>query len=251
MSYILKNTIMRKRGLCCAIYLYIAATAGACTKTNMTDSNTTPIVTATPVAGAAKTYLALGDSYTIGQNVAIQDRFPAQTVALLRASGVSIQDPKYVATTGWTTTNLTNAIAAENLKGAYDVISLLIGVNDQYQRMDTTGYRIRFTQLVNKSIELAGFQKTKVFVLSIPDYSATPFVPTADKARVRKEIDEFNAINKEITLRNSIVYLDITPSTREAETNATLLANDGLHPSGLEYKKWAERLAPLIKPVLQ
>jgi lysophospholipase L1-like esterase len=145
-------------------------------------------------------YLALGDSYTIGESVAAHERFPYLTAALLRTHGFSINDPVYVATTGWTTANLLAAIETENLNGTFDVVSLLIGVNDQYQRLDTAGYRMRFTQLLQKAVALAGNRRNRVFVLSIPDYSATPFVNEGDKARVRTEIDAFNAINKEVTI---------------------------------------------------
>ncbi|HEX8334533.1 MAG TPA: SGNH/GDSL hydrolase family protein [Segetibacter sp.] len=221
----------------------------ACVKDNNTPMPTDSTLTPSPTG--EKRYLALGDSYTIGQGVSTEQRFPAQTVALLRQSNIKINDPQYIAVTGWTTQNLMTAINQQNPQGPYDVVSLLIGVNDQYQRMDTGGYRTRFTQLLIKSIEIAGNRPSRVVVLSIPDYSSTPFVPAADKPRVRKEIDLFNMINKEITLKNNIKYLDITPSTREAENDPSLIADDGLHPSGKEYKKWAERLAPMIKEVLQ
>ncbi len=196
-------------------------------------------------------YLALGDSYTIGQSVAVEDRFPAQAVAMLKTSNLSFNTPQYIATTGWTTANLMNAITFQNPKGPYDIVSLLIGVNDQYQHLDTAGYRIRFTQLLAKAIELAGNRTSRVFVLSIPDYSATPFVDASNKERVSKEIDEFNAINKEITLQNKVTYIDITPGSRDAKSNPALVANDGLHPSGLEYKKWAEKLAVEVRKALQ
>ena len=204
-----------------------------------------------PSAGAAKTYLALGDSYTIGQSVQVPERFPTQTVSRLREQGISIADPVYIARTGWTTGNLQNAIATENPSPTYDVVSLLIGVNDQYQRMDTAGYASRFTELLEKAVQLARGKKAHVFVLSIPDYSATPFVATSEKERVRREVDWFNAINKRITDAYGISYTDITPSTREAATNPALVAGDGLHPSGSEYRKWAEMLAPKMKVVLQ
>ena len=196
-------------------------------------------------------YLALGDSYTIGQSVLANERFPAQTVGLLKQQGIKISNPTYIAQTGWTTTNLQNAIASQSPSPTYDVVSLLIGVNDQYQHLDTGGYAIRFTQLLEKAIQLANGKKTNVFVLSIPDYSVTPFVAAADKPRVRMEIDWFNAINKRITMAYNVGYTDITPSTREAENNPSLIASDGLHPSGLEYKKWAEMLASKMKAVLQ
>jgi lysophospholipase L1-like esterase len=227
------------------ISLFVSFTA--CSKNN--NTNNSPAAMNTNDTG--KRYLALGDSYTIGQSVAENERFPAQTVALLRAQNITIKDPQYIAVTGWTTANLMAAINTQNPQGPFDVVTLLIGVNDQYQGVDTATYRTRFTQLLNKAVQLAGAKASHVFVLSIPDYSATPFVQQADKARVRKEVDLFNAINKQVTLQNNIAYIDITPSTRQAETNASLIANDGLHPSGLEYKKWAEMLAPLMKKVLQ
>jgi lysophospholipase L1-like esterase len=178
-------------------------------------------------------------------------RFPAQTVEILKGSNIHLRTPEYIATTGWTTLSLMNAINAENPKGPYDVVSLLIGVNDQYQGLDTAGYRVRFTSLLMKSIALAGNEPSRVFVLSIPDYSATPFVSPGDKARVSKEIDNFNVVNREITLKNNVTYIDITPGSREAATNSSLVANDNLHPSGTEYRRWAERLAVEMKKVLQ
>ncbi len=200
--------------------------------------------------GPLKTWLALGDSYTIGQSVTEAERFPAQTANLLKQQGINMPVPEYIATTGWTTYNLSNAIPAA-LPAKYDVVSLLIGVNDQYQLHDTTGYRQRFTNLLVRAVELAQGKKNHVFVLSIPDYSVTPFAATGDTARIRKEIDWFNAINKNVTDAFGCPYLDITPSTREAKNNRLLLAADGLHPSGLEYQRWANRLAPMMLPVLR
>lgn len=197
------------------------------------------------------TWLALGDSYTIGESVSEGERFPAQTISLLKKDSFNFSTLKYIATTGWTTVDLLNAIAAQNPKGSYDVVSLLIGVNDQYQHMDTAGYRIHFTQCLQNAIALAGNRTDHVFVLSIPDYSVTPFAANSDTAQIRKELDAFNAINKEITLSYKISYTDITPFTREAKTNASLIAGDGLHPSGKEYAKWAEALVPAIEKVLK
>lgn len=197
-----------------------------------------------------KTYLALGDSYTIGQGVAVFERFPAQTAVWLQQKGISITALTYIATTGWTTSNLQSAITAQN-PSTHDVVTLLIGVNDQFQRRDTTGYRERFTALLQQSIVLARGKKEAVVVLSIPDYSVTPFAAGRDTARIRLELDWFNAINKQVTTGFDVSYLDITASTREARTNPALLATDGLHPSALEYKKWAERLGPLLERALK
>ena len=202
------------------------------------------------VTTAAKTYLALGDSYTIGQSVPEADRFPNQTSAWLKLNGINITVTDIIATTGWTTINLQNAISNQNPVN-HDVVSLLIGVNDQYQTHDTTGYRQRFTSLLEKSIQLANGKKENVFVLSIPDYSVTPFASGSDTARIRLEIDWFNAINRSVTASYNCAYVDITPSTREGRYDRSLIANDGLHPSGLEYKKWTERLGPLMLPVLK
>ena len=237
-----------------SIALILALTIGfSCHKKN-TDTQgyyQPPIDSVTPPRNdTAKTYLALGDSYTIGQSVNETERFPAQTISLIKQQAIRLADPIYIATTGWTTEDLQNAIASRNPSAA-DVVSLLIGVNDQYRGLDTSGYAIRFTQLLDKAIQLAKGKKTNVFVLSIPDYSVTPFVSPDQKARVSMQIDWFNAINKRITLANGISYTDITPSTREAATNPSLIASDNLHPSALEYKKWADMLAPKMKAVLQ
>lgn len=220
----------------------------ACTKkqTSLTPINYTPPVTSAP----AKTYLALGDSYTIGQGVAESERFPQQTVDWLRSNGINMSVLNYIATTGWTTANLQNAINQKNPL-SHDVVSLLIGVNDQYQLHDTTGYRERFTLLLQNAIQLARGKKENVFVLSIPDYSVTPFALYYDTARIRLEIDWFNSINKQVTENYKITWLDVTSSFRDARNNRSLIATDGLHPSGLEYKKWAERLGPFMLPLLK
>jgi lysophospholipase L1-like esterase len=230
------------------IIFFILTTCFSCSKKVSAPAVSLPT---TVSADTLKTYLALGDSYTIGQSVAINERFPAQTVALLRQQEIKMADPVYIAQTGWTTANLQNAINNQNPQNNFDVVSLLIGVNDQYQRMDTAGYAIRFAQLLDKAIQLAGGIKERVFVLSIPDYSVTPFVPADDKQRVTKEIDWFNEINFLITSAYGVSYTNITPSTQQAATNTSLIATDNLHPSGLEYKKWAELLAPKMIAVLK
>ncbi|MFN2458188.1 MAG: SGNH/GDSL hydrolase family protein [Chitinophagaceae bacterium] len=230
--------------ICCSI-LFGALTFTGCNK-QRTDNPTT-----NPTGMNGKKYLALGDSYTIGQGVQPNERFPYLTVSLLRQQNFAMQDPQYIATTGWTTGNLLTAINNQGSIGVFDVVSLLIGVNDQYQGLDTAGYRTRFTQLLNKAVELAGNRPSRVFVLSIPDYSATPFVSNVYKEKVSKEIDAFNNINKQISLKSSITYIDITSLSREAANDLTLLADDRLHYSAKEHQKWAEKLAPLMKQVLQ
>lgn len=196
-------------------------------------------------------WLALGDSYTIGESVNEEERFPAQTISLLKKSNILFRKPEYIAITGWTTQNLLDGIAQKNPQSPFDVVSLLIGVNDQYQHLDTAAYRARFTACLEKAIELAGNKKEHVFVLSIPDYSVTPFAGKMDTVQISKEIEAFNMINKAVTSSYNISYTDITPLTREAENDNTLIALDGLHPSGKEYARWAALLAPQVQKVLQ
>jgi lysophospholipase L1-like esterase len=196
------------------------------------------------------TWLALGDSYTIGEAVQEHERFAAQVIGMLKADGFDFSEPRYIATTGWTTKDLLNAISQQTVPAPYDIVSLLIGVNDQYQHLDTAGYRARFTECLEAAIRFAGNNRHHVFVLSIPDYSVTPFASDRDTGQIAREIDEFNAINKAITLSYEISYVEITALSREAKEDTSLIATDGLHPSGKEYAKWATLLATEIKKVV-
>jgi lysophospholipase L1-like esterase len=232
----------------------LAGLTMSCTKSSIhSDMNNNDTTINTDLTGNNTTYtwLALGDSYTIGESVKEEERFPAQTISILKNKNILFKPPEYIATTGWTTLNLLDAITQQNPQEPYDVVSLLIGVNDQYQHFDTSSYKIHFAQCLQKAIALAGNKTEHVFVLSIPDYSVTPFAQNSDTAQIRKELDEFNAINKKVTLSYNISYTDITPLTREAKNDASLIAGDGLHPSAKEYAKWVELLAPEIKKVLK
>ncbi len=200
---------------------------------------------------AVKTYLALGDSYTIGQSVTEAERFPNQVVRLLKNDNIKISDPKIVAVTGWTTTNLINALNLNPPQDNYSLVSLLIGVNNQYQGRSKEDYKTEFALLLNRAIQYANSRPDHVFVLSIPDYSVTPFAQNSDKQKIASEIDSFNLANKTISMQLGVNYLDITPISREAKNDLSLIANDGLHPSGLQYKLWADLLAPMMKKVLQ
>ncbi len=198
----------------------------------------------------AKKYLALGDSYTIGQSVAVEERFPNQTNALLATQAVAVNTPDIIAVTGWTTTNLLNALNASPPANDFDFVTLLIGVNNQYQGKSIDEYKNEFTVLLNRAIKYAGNRKSRVFVLSIPDYSVTPFAQGSDTAAISTQIDAFNLANKNITTQLGVTYVDITPVSREAAKDKSLIATDGLHPSGKQYKRWAELLAPLVKASL-
>jgi lysophospholipase L1-like esterase len=237
------------------LLLFVIIGTSSCTKkVIMTEMPTvipvTPIPSPTPTPVVFKSYLALGDSYTIGQSVDSVDRFPAQTAALLKQQNINIVPLQYIATTGWTTTNLTNAITSIHPKGPFDVVSLLIGVNDQFQGRNIDDYGGRFLQLLQTAIQLAGNLPNHVFVLSIPDYGVTPF--GGNNPTISQQIDAYNTINRQVTQSISGVhYIDITPASRLAATDRTLVAIDGLHPSAKQYKLWVDQLAPQIAAVLK
>ncbi|MDQ6761011.1 MAG: SGNH/GDSL hydrolase family protein [Bacteroidota bacterium] len=198
-----------------------------------------------------KTYLALGDSYTIGQSVDASQRFPVQTAELLKQQNINVSNPGIIAVTGWTTSNLLDALNTTPPANNYDIVTLLIGVNNQYQGRSLNEYKVEFTELLRRSVLYAGGDKAHVFVISIPDYSVTPYARGADTAKIAREIDSFNEANKAITLNEGIAYVDVTPVSREAKNDPSLIAGDGLHPSGQQYEKWSELLAPVITKVIK
>lgn len=193
-----------------------------------------------------RSFLALGDSYTIGESVPIYESFPYQTVQLLRSRGMGVHAAEIIAKTGWTTDELMAGIERTSFEKSYDIVTLLIGVNNQYRGKDPLEYEKEFEKLLNKAIAFAGGNKQHVFVVSIPDWGATPFAASRDRIKIGKEIDLFNAINRKITGAAGIAYVSITEGSREASSNALLVAKDGLHPSGLEYGRWAKKLADAI-----
>ena len=196
-------------------------------------------------------YLALGDSYTIGQSVDITMRYPVQIADSLKARGYLVEDPKIIAVTGWTTSDLKAGIAAANPQGPYDLVSLLIGVNNQYRGQDINIYRTEFEELINQSINFAGNDTGRVIVLSIPDWGVTRFATGRDREKIAREIDQYNAINKEITLSKGIVWIDVTAISRLAVQDETLIASDGLHPSGKMYTEWVRLALPEIVKMLK
>lgn len=188
------------------------------------------------------TYLALGDSYTIGEGVSEPERWPVQVAASLRSHGIAISSPDIIAQTGWTTDELSDSLKKADVKGTYDVVSLLIGVNNQYRNRTEDNYREEFRNLLQQAIRYAGNRPQRVVVLSIPDWGVTPFAAGRDREKIATEIDRFNAVNFEETVVAGAQYVDVTPISREAARNSSLLASDGLHPSGTMYAAWA-RLA--------
>lgn len=193
------------------------------------------------------TYLALGDSYTIGESLPLEDNFPHQTVALLGKKGMLMADPEIVAKTGWTTDELMVAISKRTLNSNYDYVSLLIGVNNQYRGRDIATYKKEFEQLLLQAIQFAGGNTQHVFVLSIPDWGATPFAEGRDRKKIEREIDQFNSINKKTAGEHKVHYIEITAGTREAKQDLSLVAEDKLHPSKKEYARWAEKLSRAIE----
>ena len=195
-------------------------------------------------------FLALGDSYTIGESVSESERWPAQLVAALRMQHVAIADPLIIARTGWTTDELDHAITEKNLQGTFDLVTLLIGVNNQYRGRSVEEYRDEFKALLRRAIGFAGERAGHVLVVSIPDWGAMPFAEGRDRKQIAKEIDAFNAVNWEESVRAGVPYVDITPLSREAERHPEFIAEDGLHPSGTQYKYWVELITPKVCKLL-
>ena len=193
-------------------------------------------------------FLALGDSYTIGHNVAIDQRWPVQLISQFRKRGLDCSDAEIIATTGWRTDDLKKAIDQAQLSNTYNLVGLLIGVNNFYQGKTSADYAPQFEALLNRAIELAGGNKSHVFVLSIPDYGYTPF-GKSDQQNISKGIDAFNSVNKSITKKLGVMYFDITPISRRGLNEPELVAGDGLHPSGKMYALWVQSI--LKKAVFQ
>ena len=198
-------------------------------------------------------YLALGDSYTIGETVPLAENFPNQVVRLLNQNGLHFSSPRIIAKTGWTTDELEEGIIASDqndaLSRSYDLVTLLIGVNNQYRDRSVDNYKTEFEELLKKAIAFAGNDNDHVIVISIPDWGVTPFATGRDEEQIAKEIDEYNLANKKIASQYKVHYLDITAWTREAKSDHTLLAADGLHPSAKEYKRWAENIYGIVRSV--
>jgi lysophospholipase L1-like esterase len=200
-----------------------------------------------PTGTNQRKYLALGDSYTIGESVAEDQRWPVQLVKQLNKKGQPFNEPKIIATTGWRTDDLKHAILRENLSKDYDLVSLLIGVNNQYQGKSAEAYASEFEELLNMAIAFAGGDKEKVFVVSIPDYGFTPFGKEKQE-KITRELNEFNRINREISMKLGVKYFNITEVSRKGFEDPALVATDGLHPSGKMYTEWVKIIYPgLVK----
>jgi lysophospholipase L1-like esterase len=196
------------------------------------------------------TWLALGDSYTIGESVPVEGRWPMQLAAILSDEGKPLAEPTILATTGWTTDELSAAMDAATFAPPYDLVSLLIGVNNQYRGRSVDDYRGEFRHLLQRAIALAADRADRVLVLSIPDWGVTPFARESgrDTARIATELDAYNAVACEETLQPGAHWVDITPISRQ---HPALLADDGLHPSAAQYALWAEAALPMVRQMLE
>ena len=220
------------RTLALVITFSLAACAGAAREPRSDNDH---------AGGGTVRFLALGDSYTIGEGVEPAERWPARLAAMLRERGVDVADPEIIAVTGWTTDELSAGIDAANPAGPYALVSLLIGVNNQYHGRTADEYRGEFRGLLRRAIGFAGGDANRVVVVSIPDWGVTAFAEGRDRAQIALEIDAFNAVNREVARELGAHWVDITHTSRRMPE---AVAGDGLHPSGAQYREWAELVLP-------
>jgi len=201
----------------------------------------------------ALSYLALGDSYTIGEGVPEAGRWPHQLARALRAEGIALDDPLTIATTGWTTDELDAAIDAADPRGPFDFASLLVGVNNQYRGRDVDDYAAGFAALLARAIGFAGGRPGRVLVLSIPDWGVTPFAAASgrDTAAIARELDAYNAAARRVCDARGVAFVDITAASRARGAEPQMLAADGLHPSGSMYSEWTRLALPVARRLLQ
>ena len=195
-------------------------------------------------------YLALGDSYTICHNVEIGERWPVQLVQQLKGQGVLVAETEIIAVSGWTTSQLSEALDISDVQGPFDIVSLLIGVNNQYHGLSIGQYRTEFVELLHRSVVYAGDQPSKVIVVSIPDWSVTPFAEGKDRGQIAKEIDDFNAVNQAETEKIGARYVNVTTVSRQAAREPDLLSSDGLHPSRAMYSLWVGLILPAANGIV-
>ena len=199
----------------------------------------------TPPAAEVR-ILALGDSYTIGEGVPVDDRWPMQLARVLRAQGLNVSTPAIVARTGWTTDELSAGIDDARPTGMFDVVTLLIGVNNQYRGRAAEEYRTQFRALLARAVGFAGGRAGHVIVISIPDWGVTPFARGRDRATITRDIDAFNAVNRDESARAGAKYVDVTAISRRAVVEPDLIGDDKLHPSSSMYAAWVQAMMPTV-----
>jgi lysophospholipase L1-like esterase len=233
------------------IVVFVALFFSACSKSETTLTNANNHTESDSTLVGDIRFLALGDSYTIGHAVNLNQRWPVQLSDSLSEAGINISGAEIIAQTGWTTRQLIRGIELQNPQGTYDLVSLLIGVNNQYRKQDTATYRTEFRELLHMAIAFADDKATHVIVVSIPDYGVTPFAQEMNPEKISAEIDAFNRINYEETMNMSVKYIDITPISRKAAYDPDLTAGDGLHPSGKMYTEWVALIYPIALEIIQ
>jgi len=194
------------------------------------------------------TFLALGDSYTIGEAVEENERWPVQLANRLKENGIAIESTEIVAKTGWTTDELQKGIEEAKISNEYSIVSLLIGVNNQYRGYEISQYEKEFGELLDQAIGFAGGESSNVFVVSIPDYGVTPFSKEKglDSEKIARELDLYNEMAERITKSKNANFTSITEGSKKAREDLKLVATDGLHPSGKMYTQWVDKLFPSI-----
>ena len=195
-------------------------------------------------------FLALGDSYTIGEGVAAAERWPNQLVELLRARGIAVSEPQVVARTAWTTDELMDAIDEARPTGPFDLVTLLIGVNDQYRSRPIEQFESGFGPVLDQAIGFARDGAARLIVVSIPDWGATPFAEGRDRALITREVGDYNAAARALTEQRGAHWHDVTELSRRMITDPSLVVSDGLHPAGAMYADWAASLAPVAATIL-
>jgi lysophospholipase L1-like esterase len=210
-----------------------------------------PMTTPPAPVAAAITYLALGDSYTIGEGAPATGRWPVHLAKMARAQGLALAKPTIIARTGWTTAELQEAIRAAHNPHTYGLVSLLIGVNNQYRGQSVALYRTEFRALLATAIAFAGGQPQHVLVLSIPDWGQAPFAEGRDRAQIAVEIDQFNAVAHEECQHADVAFVDITPLTRTPASDAKQFVADGLHYTGAQMRQWAALALPVVQQQLR
>ncbi|QNE40512.1 SGNH/GDSL hydrolase family protein [Hymenobacter sp. NBH84] len=218
----------------------------ACTHTEVPP---TPMA-APSVSAATISFLSLGDSYTIGEGVSEQARWSVQLAQQLRQRSTEVAPPDLIARTGWTTQDLQRAIVASGNQRTYELVSLLIGVNDQYQGQSAADYRPRLRQLLLTATRFAGGRSGRVVVLSIPDWGQTPYAQGRNRTQIGEEIDQFNEVARQECQQVGVAFVDITGLTRSASGDASQFAPDGLHYSGQQMATWAEAALPVVQKVV-
>jgi lysophospholipase L1-like esterase len=195
-------------------------------------------------------FLALGDSYTIGEGVLPDERWPTQLVRLIRKQSIKIAEPEIVARTAWTTDELSDAIDSAQPRGPFDLVTLLIGVNDQYRSRPPESLDEFYRPLLRRAIEFANGRPERTIAISIPDWGATPFAEGRDRALIKREVEAYNARERDIAAAEGTTWVDVTEISRQMTVEPALVTADGLHPTGDMYKRWAERILPVALTAL-